>query len=150
MSTNGITPRLADSLRSLAERQLQTQVSRSGALDVGALGVVSACAAIAAIVLGVRSADHLWVAALILLALSLGVALYALRLPGAEQNGPLVADMLDARAVDDDRTIEKGLLEDLSAETFANEQALAGKDSLLAWAVALLVLAIVLELAGVQ
>jgi hypothetical protein len=56
MSTKAITPRLADGLRSLAESQLQTQVSRSGTLDVGALGVVSACVAIAAIVLNVRSA----------------------------------------------------------------------------------------------
>jgi hypothetical protein len=150
MSTRGITPRLADGLRSLAESQLQTQVSRSGTLDVGALGVVSACAAIAAIVLGVRSAHHLWIAALVLLFLSLGLAVYALLLPGAEQNGPSVTEMLDARASNDDETVEETLLEDLAAETFANERALARKDPLLARAVTLLVLAIMLELAGVQ
>jgi hypothetical protein len=150
MSTKAITPRLADGLRSLAESQLQTQVSRSGTLDVGALGVVSACAAIAAIVLNVRSAHHLWIAALVLLALSLGLAVRVLRLPGAEQNGPLVADILDARTTNDDETVEKDLLEDLAAETLANEHALARKDPLLARAVTLLVLAIVIELAGVQ
>jgi len=152
MSTNAITPRFAESLRLLAASQLQTQVSRSGTLDVSALGVVSACAAIAAIVLGVRSVHHLWVVALILLVLSLGLALRALRLPGAEQTGRLVTDMLDARAANDDETVEKDLLEDLASETLINEQALARKDHLLARAVTLLVLvlAIVIELAGVQ
>ena len=150
MSTQGITPRLADGLRSLAESQLQTQVSRSGALDAGALGVVSACAAIAAIVLSVRSAHRLWIAVLALLGLSLGLAVRVLLLTGAEQNGPLVADMLDARARNDDAYLEDILLNDLATETLANEQALARKDPLLAWALTLLVLAIVLELAGVQ
>ena len=150
MSTKAITPRLADRLCSLSESQLQTQVSRSGTLDVSALGVVSACAAIAAIVLGVRSAHHLWIATLMLLVLALGLAVRVLRLPGAEQNGPLVAEMLDARTIKDDEAIEKGLLKDLATETLANEQALVRKDLLLARAVTLLVLAIVLELAGVQ
>ena len=44
MPTKPITPRFAESLRLLAASQLQTQVSRSGTLDVSALGVVSACA----------------------------------------------------------------------------------------------------------
>jgi hypothetical protein len=41
-------------------------------------------------------------------------------------------------------------IEDLAAETLANERAIARKDLLLARAVTLLVLAIVLELAGVS
>jgi hypothetical protein len=150
MSTKAVTPRLADRLCSLAESQLQTQVSRSGTLDLGSLGVVSACAAIAAIVLGVRSADHLWIAALVLLVLALGMAVRALLLPGARQIGPPVTDILDARARNDDKTIEEGLLKDLAAETAANKQALARKDPLFFAAVTLLVLAIALELAGVQ
>lgn len=89
-------------------------------------------------------------AALALLWLSLGVAVRALLLPGAEQIGPLVADMLDARETRDDEDLEETLLDDLATETLANEQALARKDPLLAGAVTLLVLAIVLELAGVQ
>jgi hypothetical protein len=149
MPTKAITPRLADRLCSLAEGQLQTQVSRSGTLDVSALGVVSACAAIAAILLGVRSAYQLWIAALVLLVVSLGLAVRALHLPGAERTGPLVTDMLDARVSNEDAYLEDILLEDLAAETLANEHAIAHKDSLLAWAVTLLVLAIVLELAGV-
>ncbi len=88
--------------------------------------------------------------ALILLVLSLGLALYALRLPGAERTGPLVAGILDARPTRDDEDLEDILLADLAAETLANEQAIARKDLLLARAVTLLVLAIALELAGVQ
>jgi hypothetical protein len=150
MSTKAITPRLADRFCLLAVSQLQIQAARSASVDAGALGVVSACAAIAAIVLDVRSAQHLWIAALVLLFLSLGLAVYVLLLPGAEQNGPLVGDMLDARASNDDEIIEEGLLEDLAAETLANERALARKDPTITRAVALLVLAVVLELAGVR
>jgi hypothetical protein len=150
MSTKPITTRLADRFCLLAVSQLQTQMSRSGALDTSALAVVSACAAIAAIVLGVRSAHHLWIAVLVLLILALGLALRALRLPGAEENGPSVVEMLDARASNDDEIIEETLLEDLAEDVHTNEQTIARKDRLLARAVTLLVLAIVLELAGVQ
>jgi len=150
VSTKPIKPGLADRFCLLAVSQLQTQMSRSGTLDTSALGVVSACAAIAAIVLGVRSANHLWIAALVLLVLALGLALRALRLPGAKQNGPSVLKMLDARASNDDEIIEDDLLKDLAKDVQSNERTIARKDRLLAWAVAMLVLAIVLELAGVQ
>ncbi len=89
MSTNAITPRFADKLCSLAESPLQAQVSRSGTLDAGALVVMavdSAVAAIAALILAARSADHLWIAALVLLALSLGLAIRSLSLPGASHS----------------------------------------------------------------
>ncbi len=152
MPAKAITPRLANSLRSLAESQLQTQVTRSGTFDLGALGVVSVCAAIATIVLTVRSAHNFWIAALVLLllALALGLAVRVLLLPGAAQIGPPVAGLLDARTTDDDETIEEWLLEDLASESLANERALARKDPLLVGAVTLLVLAIALELTGVQ
>ena len=150
MSTKAITPRLADRLCSLAEGQLQAQVSRSGALDAGALGVMAVDAAVAAIVVGTRGAHDLWIVALALLGLSLGVAVRTLLGPGAKLNGPSVSDMLYARANNDDAYLEDVLLRDLSAETLANEQALARKDPLIAWAVAPLILAIVLDLAGVQ
>jgi hypothetical protein len=58
--------------------------------------------------------------------------------------------MLDARPRNDDAYLEEVLLEDLAAKTLANERALARKDPLIARAIALLVLAIALELAGVQ
>jgi hypothetical protein len=150
MPSKPITPRLADRFCLLAVSQLQTQMSRSGTLDTGALGVVSACAAIAAIVLGFKSAHHLWIAALVLLVMALGVALRGLRLPGAKRNGPSVLEMLVAREGNDDKSIEDDLLKYLAEDVQINERTLARKDRLLAWAVALLVLAIVLELAGVQ
>jgi len=150
VSTRSTKPDPSEWLRLLTGSRLQTQVSRSGTLDGGALGVVSACAAIAAIVLGVHSANHLWIAALVLLVLALGLALRALRLPGAKQNGPSVLKMLDARASNDDEIIEDDLLKDLAKDVQSNERTIARKDRLLAWAVAMLVLAIVLELAGVQ
>jgi hypothetical protein len=46
--------------------------------------------------------------------------------------------------------LEDILLKDLATETLANEQALARKDPLITRAVALLVIAVLLELAGVQ
>jgi glucose-6-phosphate-specific signal transduction histidine kinase len=150
MSTKAITPRLADRLCSLAESQLQTQISRSGALDASALGVMAIDAAVAAIAFATRGTYDLWIIALALLGLSLGVAVRILLGPGAKQNGPLVADMLDARTGNDDEIIEEGLLKELARETLANERALARKDPLIAWAVALQMLAIALELAGVQ
>jgi hypothetical protein len=85
---------------------------------------------------------------LALLGLSLSVAVRILLGPGAKQNGPLVVDMLDARASNDDAYLEEVLLEHLAAETLANEQALSRKDPMITWAVALLLLAIVIELLG--
>jgi hypothetical protein len=49
MSTKTIKPGLADWLRLLAGSQLQTQVSRSVALDGGALGMMAVDAGVAAI-----------------------------------------------------------------------------------------------------
>ncbi|MGH2904807.1 MAG: hypothetical protein ACRDK7_14685 [Solirubrobacteraceae bacterium] len=150
MSTKGITPNLANSLRSLAESQLQTQATRSASVDAGALGVVSACAAIAALILSARSTRHLWIAALGLLGMSAGLAICALLVRGARKGGPFVGSMLDARTTNDDEIIEQGLLKDLATETAANNRALAHKDPLLATAVTLLLIAILLELVGVQ
>ncbi len=147
MPARAITPRLANSLRSLAESQLQTQVARSDTFDLGALGVVGVCAAIAAIVVDTRSAHYLWIETLVLLllALALGLAMRVLLLPGAAQIGPPVVGLLEAR-IGNDETIEEWLLEDLASESLSNERAIARKDPLLVGAVTLLVLAIALEL----
>jgi hypothetical protein len=67
MPTQGITPRLADRLCSLAESQLQTQAARSVALDASALGVMAVDAGVAAIIIGARGAYDLWILALALL-----------------------------------------------------------------------------------
>ncbi len=98
VATKPTKPGLADWERLLTVNRLQTQAARSVALDGGALGVM----AVAAIVLGIHSAHRLWIAALVVLVIALCLALRALRLPGAERNGPSVAKMLDARAGDED------------------------------------------------
>lgn len=145
---NGITPRLADRLSSLAESQLQIQMSRSAALDAGALGVMGVDVAVAAIILAVGSADYLWVAALLLLCISLGVAIRVLRLAGAEQTGPLVANVLAERDSYEDGKLEESVLERLAAETLGNRRALTRKAPLLDRALISLVLAIAVEMAG--
>lgn len=150
MRTKAITPRLAGRLCSLAESQLQMQAAHSASVDAGALGVLGACAAIAAIVVSVRSTVHLWIAALALLGLSAGLAIRALLLTGAKGIGPLAVEMLDERGARDDAEIEQSLLEDLAEDTYTNNQAIARKDPLFTWALLVLALAIVLELVGVQ
>jgi hypothetical protein len=149
MPTKRIDPRLADRLCSLAESQLQTQAARSASVDAGALGVVSACVAVAALVLSTRSTHHLWIAALVLLGSSAGLAVRALLLRGAREIGPFVIDVLDAHDIDDDEDAQDALLKDLAAETLANQRALDQKDPLITWALAFLVLAVLFELAGV-
>lgn len=150
MSTRRISPSLAGRLCSLAESQLQTQAARSASLDAAAFGVMSACAAVAAIVLAIKSAEHLWVVALVLLGGSAGLAVRTLLLAGARRNGPSIAKVLEARLRNDDELVEEGLLRDLAAQTFANDQALARKEPLISPALALLVLAVLLELTGVH
>jgi hypothetical protein len=56
--------------------------------------------------------------------------------------------MLDDREGNDDETIEENLLKDLADDVQINERTLARKDPMIAVAVALLVLAIMIELAG--
>ncbi len=144
----GITPRLADALRSLAESQLQTQISQSAALDARALGVMGVNAAIAAIILSAHSAYHLWIAALALLGASLALAVRALLLTGAERLGPLVGRVLVDRQAHGDRRLEQWLLEDLAADMLINRNALARKAPWITGAFALMALAILVELAG--
>jgi hypothetical protein len=148
MPTKAITPRLADNLRLLAASQLQTQAARSAALDGGALGVMAVDAAATAIVIGARGAYGLWIVALALLVLSAGLAVCALLVRGAKEIGPLVTDILSDVKYSDDKELEQSLLEDLADETLVNNQGLARKDPLFICALALLVLAILVELAG--
>jgi hypothetical protein len=148
MSTRGITPRLADRFCLLAVSQLEIQAARSVALDGGALGVMAVDAAIGTIIIRAGGAYGLWIVALFLLVSSLGVAVRTLLGPGAKQNGPSVVEMLDDREGNDDETIEENLLKDLADDVQINERTLARKDPMIAVAVALLVLAIMIELAG--
>jgi hypothetical protein len=148
MNARGITPGLTATLRSLAVGQLQMQASRSSTLDTVAIGVMGIDLAVAAIVVGVRSAHGLWVAALALLSLSLGLAMRALFSVGALRIGPPIEDLLEARDTKDDGAMERRIVSDLAVDVFANRQALESKRLPLMRALGLVALAIVMELSG--
>jgi len=139
---------LTGRLCSLAESQLQMQTARSAALDGGALGVIAVDAGVAAIIVGAPGAYGLWIVALAMLGLALGVAVRTLRLPGAEDTGPSVAEIHDARDTQSDLRLEDVLFKGLAEDVHSNEQALARKGPLFDRALTFLVLAIVIELVG--
>jgi hypothetical protein len=148
MNARGITPGLASTLRSLAVGQLQMQTSRSSTLDAVAIGMMGIDLAMAAIVIGVQSAHHLWIASLAMISLSFGLAMRVLLLEGANRDGPLVVDVLDARASRDDATLDVSVLENLAIDILADRRALARKKRPIRSALTLLALAILLELVG--
>lgn len=148
MTVHRITPTLAAALQSMTESQLQSQTSRSAALDAGAVGLMGVDAAVAAVVLGVRSADHLWVAALVLLGVSLTVAALALVMSGADDIGPMAAEIIAGREGRTDDDVERELLEDLAARVAANQCALERKEPRVVAALASMLIAVLIALAG--
>ena len=148
MATKPITPKFAESLRSLAASQLQTQAARSASVDAGALGVMTVDAAVAAIVTGTSGGYDLWILALALLGLSFGLAVRAGRLPGAERTGPRVEDVLEASETMQDDELERSLLRDLATDMRINRRTLARKGLALERAQTFLVAAILVELVG--
>jgi hypothetical protein len=150
MNARKITSGLASALRSLAVGQLQMQASRSSTLDMIAIGMMGVNLAAAAIVIGVRSAHHLWIGSLAMLGLSFGLAMRVLLLEGADRVGPLVADVLDARTLHNDATLEVSVLQNLATDMLADERALVGKKRPVRRALALLALGIILELGGIH
>ena len=148
MNVRAITPGLAATLRSLAVGQLQMQASRSATLDTVAIGVMGIDLAVAAIVVGVQSAHHLWIASLAVLGLSFGLAMRALFLAGAVKIGPSIEYLLETHGAKDGSAIEQLIVWNLAADVFANRQALADKGSPLMRALGLVALAIVTELVG--
>jgi hypothetical protein len=149
MSAQPNRPRLAESLQILAASQLQTQVSRSVALDASALGVMAIDAAVAAIVVGVTGAYELSILALALLGLSFTLAVTAGRLSGADKTGPLIDDVLEAsETTETDDHLERSLLRDLATDMQTNRRALTHKGRLLKRAQTFLLAAIFVELIG--
>jgi hypothetical protein len=148
MNVRRITPGLAATLRSLAVGQLQMQASRSATLDTVAIGVMGVDLAAAAIVVGIQSSHHLWIASLAALGLSFSQAIRVLLLEGAKRVGPLVVDVLGARTWHDDASLEVSVLESLALDMLADRRALAHKKRPIRRALVLLALAIALELAG--
>jgi hypothetical protein len=148
VATKPITPRLAESLRSLAVSQLQTQAARSASVDASALGVMTVDAAVAAIILDATGAYDLWILALALLVLSFALAVRAERLPGAERTGPRIEDVLTASETEGNDQLERSLLHDLATDMRINRRTLTRKRLLLNRAQTFLVAAILVELMG--
>lgn len=148
MPTKPTMPEPSEWLRLLAGSQLQTRVSRSVALDAGALGVMAVDVAVALIVLGARGAYDLSILAPLLLGSSFSLAVWALRLPSAKETGPSLAAMRKARESEDEREFEDSLLDDLEEDLRINHRALARKTLLFKHALTFLVFAILVELAG--
>jgi hypothetical protein len=127
---------------------MQMQTVRSAALDGGALAVMAIDAAIATIIIDTGVTHHFRIIALTLLSLSLALAVTTVRLTGAEETGPSIVDIHDARDTQDDRGLEALLFEGLAEDVRSNAQALARKALLFNGALAFLVLAIIVELVG--
>ncbi len=148
MSTKPHKPEPSEWLRLLTGSRLQTQVSRSGTLVGGTLGVMGVDVAVALIVIGAGGAYDLSILALLQLGLSFSLAVRALRLPGAEDAGPSLAAMRRAREAEGARELEDSLLDDLEEDLETNDRAVARKTLLFKHALTLLAFAILVELAG--
>ncbi len=148
MNAEGITPRLAVALRSLAESQLQAQAARSIALDAGAIGVMALDTAAAAFYVAARLDDGFWTACLGLIGLSFVLALRIVLTDGAKEIGPSVSSILEDRGCYVDDELEQWPLEDMAVEVLANESVLTGKVPQLTGALTFAALATLLGLVG--
>jgi hypothetical protein len=148
MSTKPHKPEPSEWLRLLTGNRLQTQVSRSGALEGGALGVMGLDVAFALIVLSGGGAYALSILALLALGCSFSLAVRGLRLPSAKEAGPSLAAMRRAREVEDARAFEDSLLDDLEDDLETNDRAVTRKTLLFKHALTFLAFAILVELAG--
>jgi hypothetical protein len=148
MSTKPHKPEPSEWLRLLTGNRLQTQVSRSGVLVGGALGVMALDLAAALIVLGGGGAYTLSILALLALGASFGLAMRALLQPGAKEAGPTLAAMRRAREVKDAHELEDALLDDLEEDLETHDRAVARKTLLFEGALRFLAFAILVELVG--
>jgi hypothetical protein len=148
MPTKPTEPEPSEWLRLLTGSRLQTQVSRSVALEGGALGAMGLDAAVALIVIGAGGPYALSILALLALGLSFSLAMRALRLPGAKDAGPSLAAMRSARESEDARAFEDSLLDDLEKDIETNKRAVTRKTLLFKGALTFLAFAILVELAG--
>lgn len=146
MRDRPISSSLAASLQSLAQCQLQGQMSRSVALDGGAIGVMGVDAALAAVVIGLPYTHRLGLFALVLLNISLVIAMAALLTVGATDMGPAIGEVLSDRSHRSGDDIERNLLEDLASRVAVNQSALDRKERRLTAALALILVAIACEL----
>lgn len=119
---------LAHSLQSLAESQLQSQLSRRAALDATAAAIMGLDAVIAAAIGGVGAQNGLSTAAVALLGLSFSIVATVLLTRGADDMGPLVTEVMARRSARSDQELVVDLLDDLAARIAANQLALSRKE----------------------
>ncbi|MGH2875707.1 MAG: hypothetical protein ACRDLV_05600 [Solirubrobacteraceae bacterium] len=109
--------------------------------------MIAVDAAFATSVVKTGAAD-LWILALALLGLSLGLGVRTLRLPGAVHSGSSVTKTLELRDIHDDHELEESVLTDLADSVDKNERTLTRKATIFDQALIFLILAITVELAG--
>ena len=80
---------------------------------------------------------------------SLALAIVTLELPGAHQNGPSIARIRHRRETEGDDRVAEHLLDGLEQDLRIDRLALSRKEPLLKLSLALLALAVAVELAGV-
>jgi hypothetical protein len=148
MSTKATKPEPDEWMRLLTGNRLQKAVSRSVALEAGALGVRALAVAITLIVIGKTGVYDLSIVALLLLGLAFGLGVHTLQLPSAEATGPSLATMRNARDNEDAGEFEDSLLYDLEEDLRINDRALARKRLLFKRAVTVVALAVLVELVG--
>lgn len=134
-------------LRSLAEVQLQAQMTRSATLDARAIGVMGVDAGLAAII-AARPSSAVGTAALTALSLSAVIAGRSLFLGDGGWIGPSVARLFALRKTYYGPALDELILRSLVSNVRTNEAALARREPRLLAAFLLLAFAALLTLAG--
>lgn len=148
MSANPTDSRLIGTLFSLANAQLRSQNIRSIGLSHRLWIMIIIDVVMASTVAIAGGFYYLWIGALVLLCISVGLAVGALRLAEVTQNGPPIAAMLKSHQNQDGRLTENGLLDALSRNVQSNEPVLARGAWLFDKALLLFVGAVVIDFAG--
>jgi hypothetical protein len=95
-----------------------------------------------------KSHAYLWIVSLTTLVASVFYAWLALQTAGARATGPEIKDVLDRRGVWPDDVLEQQIVEDLRGDLIGNQANLETKSDQVQVALALLLLALGVELAG--
>jgi hypothetical protein len=148
MSADVADSQLTSSLFSLARMQLQIQGIRFGALNRHTRGLIIADLLIAGLVIYNGGAYYLWVASLVLLAISLVVAVWALRAGRGAQIGLSIDAIHETGETEDRLETRETLLGRLAGDVQANEPILASQAFLFDKALIFVVIAFVIDVAG--
>jgi hypothetical protein len=104
--------------------------------------------AFAAIVVNTKAHAYVWLASLVLLVVSIMFACVSLLTAGVEETGPGVKDVLSERGAWADDEVDLQVAKDLGADLTANKGNLEAKADRVQSALALLLLALLIELLG--